>query len=252
MKTIHGIIGAVMLSVLFACQKDALPTWSGTNDIYFENSVVMDAASRQTDSLKVLFIFAPQGTKDSVLKIAVKTMGAPVAYDRTFKVSTDQSTAVPGKHYDALPDSFVMRANRVVDTIRLRLVRTPDMLTDTVSLVLQLKPNHHFTTNMTRVAIGNNTYLSTTTLRIRMTDVLSQPDLWYFAVFGKFSRKKFLLVCALTGYDPAKLANESIIADTYYLGKVTQRYLDEQAKAGNIILDDDGSVMTMGTSITGG
>lgn len=241
-----------MLYALTACQKEALKTWSGTNDIYFENSVVPDAGKRLTDSLNILFIFAPPGTTDSILKIPVKTMGAPVDHDRRFLVGTSQSTAVAGKHYDALPDSFIMRANRIVDTIRVRLRRTPDMVTDTVSLILQLRPNDYFTTNMARVSVGNNTYLNSTTFRVRMTDVLSKPNLWFSAVFGDFSRKKFLLVCQLTGYDPYKLANEVPIVDTYYLGKVTQRYLDEQAKAGNVILDDDGSVMTMGTAITGG
>ncbi|SJZ69259.1 protein of unknown function [Chitinophaga eiseniae] len=252
MKAIHCLMGVLMLYALTACQKETLKTWSGTNDIYFENSLVEDAAKRTSDSMNILFIFAPKGTTDSILKIPVRTMGTPVGYDRTFSVGTTQSNAVAGKHYDALPDSFVMRANRVVDTIRLRLRRTPDMMTDTVSLVLQLQANDYFTTNMARVAIGNNTWLSATTLRIRMTDVLSKPAFWFSAVFGSFSRKKFLLVCELTDYDPYKLANAVPIADTYYLGKVTQRYLDEQARAGNVILDDDGSVMIMGDYITGG
>ncbi|RBL89173.1 DUF4843 domain-containing protein [Chitinophaga flava] len=248
MKAIHYLLGAVVLYALAACKKDTLDTWKGTDDIYFENSIVEDAKRQKSDSIDIFFIFAPASTTDSVLRIPVKTMGAPVPYDRTFKIGLDSSTAVAGKHFDALPEAFVMRANRIVDTVQVRLHRTPDMIAETFVLMLNLKPNEYFTTYMDRFMLNNsaNSFRRCTSLRIRVNDVLSRPKTWWDYMFSTFSRKKFQLICSVTGYDPAKLAGQPPIADLSFLGKVTQRYLKDQAKAGNVIYEDDGSIMTMG------
>lgn len=253
MKKIQPILLFLPLFFLVtACEKN-IKVYDGENNIYFlhaVSSVFLGAAS--ADSLDLTFAYTP-GKTDSVLKVPVRITGSPSDKDRAFKVAiSPSSTAVAGKHYEPLPANLRMRAGRVTDTIFVRFIRTPDMLADTLSLILELQPNENFATHMTDKVVNTLTgqKQSFTKFTINVTDVLSRPKLWLDTYLGTFSRKKILLMNEVTGMPLDALNNTTTtVAQVIYWGKFTQRYLNDKKATGQTVYEDNGTEMIMGPSV---
>jgi hypothetical protein len=244
----------LLFSLVFlfsACKKTDLKVYDGDTNIYFSKAALV---SSPFDSLLVTFAFQPQIT-DSLVKVPVQITGAPSDKDRAYKVAVDasSSTAKAGVHFEALPPTFTLPAGKVADSVRVKLLRTPDMLNDTFSLVLELQPNENFQAGMVD-KIANATTgqkLSYTKFKILVTDVLSRPKLWLDTYFGTFTRKKLLLMSDLLGFPVDALNTTSTtISQVIYWAKYMQLYLNEKKAAGQTVYEDDGTTpMMMGPSV---
>lgn len=243
-KIIYYLFIAANTCMLFACEKK-IPTYSGENNIYFSNS---------SDSSKITFAYDKAEKKDSIITVRIYTTGPVSDKDRPFTLTIIDSitNAGAGVHYSILNKDFVIKAGEAFINLVFRLNRTPDMTAKTYYINMMLEPNEHFTTNYTWewVNLRNGTWKQLMFYTIRFDDVLAQPKTWLPSVFGTFSRKKLyalseffeieLPVWNITGAGGIP----AITLITY--GKVFQRYLNDEAAKGNIILDEDGTPMKMG------
>ena len=235
---------ATAVCMLFACEKK-IPTYSGENNIYFSNSA---------DSAKISFAYDKENKKDSTIQVRVYTTGPVSDADRKFKLTIIDSTtnAKPGVQYTLLNDDYVIKANQAFVNLTFKLNRLPDMISKTYYINMMLEPNENFTTNYTWewVNLKLSTWKQLMRYTIRFDDVLAQPKAWLTNSFGTFSRKKLY---ALSDFFEVELpvwnitgagGISAVLMITY--GKVFQRYLNDEAAKGNIILEEDGTPMKMG------
>lgn len=243
-KLIYNLFIAATACMLFACEKK-IPTYSGENNIYFSNTA---------DSSKITFAFDKENKKDSTILVRVYTTGPVSDVDRKFNlIIIDSSTnAKSGVQYTLLNDGYVIKAGQAFVNLAFKLNRMPDMVSKTYYINMILAPNDNFTTNYTWewVNLKNGTLKQLMMYTIRFDDVLAQPKAWLTSSFGTFSRKKLY---ALSEFFDIELpvwnvtgsgGISAVLMITY--GKVFQRYLNDEAAKGNVILDEDGTPMKMG------
>jgi hypothetical protein len=243
-KLLYHFFIATTACMLFACKK-GIPTYSGEKNIYFNNSL---------DSSKVSFAYDKENKKDSTINVRVYTTGPVSAVDREFKLTIidTSTTAVKGVHYTILNEGFVIKAGAAFVNLAFKLNRTSDMTAKSYYINMVLEPNENFTTNYTweYTNLKLKTWKQLMFYTIKIDDMLAQPKAWLTGSFGTFSRKKLY---ALSEFFDVELpvwnitgagGISAVLMITY--GKVFQRYLNDEAANGNVILDEDGTPMKMG------
>ena len=242
-KQIYFIVAILLTVTMVSCQKELI-SYQGKPDIYFNDPIAVSA-----DSIAISYGFTT--AQDSVQKVIVDVTGALSSADRPYKLEVDpSSTAVAGTHYDALPTSFFIKKNQVRDTLYIKFHRTPDMLTSTPVLVLNLVPNDNFVTEMKNKVVNATTgkTLSYIQYRILVNDIIAKPARWLDSYFGTFTRKKLFLICNYLNISPAYLNAGISVSELTAYSRVIQRYLNDQKAAGNTIYEDDGTIMAMGSA----
>jgi len=250
-KIIYSISTIMVLFTLVSCEKQ-LMTYEGKPSIYFNEAgkQLIYGSDVNTDSINISFSLV-KGT-DSIQKVILATTGAMSTADRAYRLEVDPaSTAIAGKHYDALPTAFFIKKNQIKDTIQVKIHRTADMLTNSYVLYLNLVENENFSIEMKDKVINAATgkRMSFIKYKIIISDILKKPTRWLDTYFGSFSRKKLFLICDYLNITPAYLDTSISVAEMNAFGKLMQRYLNEQKAGGNIIYDEDGTAMIMGVSV---
>lgn len=250
------IIAIVLLfcSLWMACKKE-LKTYDGLTGIYFAPAV--DTRNYAgIDSTSISFAFAKASLMDSVMKLVVRVSGEPVNRERGFKLTIDPaSTAIAGQHYEILNPGFVIPANTVADTLKIKMKRTADMLSQTFTIRLKLEANENFETPMQDRVINTATgkKLSFTTHTIWVNDIVKKPQAWLDAYLGTFSRKKLFLLAEIAEIkNIGDLDNYTLtpISKLVYYGTFMQRYLNEMKANGKTIYEENGTTeMIMGTLV---
>ncbi len=235
---------------LGSCTKE-LATYSGPNSVYFSMTVSTSDLTK-TDSSKITFAYAAASVKDTTFKLLVRTMGPLSDKDRAFRVRAvaDRSSAKAGVHYEALQETYIIPAKANSFLLPITFHRTANMLTDTVQLQLELLENENFNTKLADEIINTSTKQKVSLIRytIQVSDVLAKPKAWWDYMLGNFSRRKIIFISELAGEPLANFNDPSLltIPKQTYLGKFTQKYLNDQAAAGNVIMDENGLPMVMG------
>lgn len=243
-KLLYHFFIATAVCMLFACEK-GIPTYSGEKNVYFSNAA---------DSSKISFAYEKENKNDSTINVRVYTTGPISDVDRPFKLTIIDSstTAVSGVHYTLLNQGFVIKAGAAFVNLAFKLSRTAEMKSKSYYINMVLEPNENFTTNYTweYTNLKNKTRKQLMFYTIKIDDILSQPKAWLAGSFGTFSRKKLY---ALSEFFDVELpvwnitgagGISAVLMITY--GKVFQRYLNDEAAIGNVILDEDGTPMKMG------
>lgn len=236
-----------------SCKRESLTTYNTRDNLYF-NYALPPLFIQYADTLDLSFAYSDNSIKDTIFNLPVAVTGSPSNTDRRFSVVADPaSTAVAGTHYE-MPE-LVIHAGKVIDTLRLRLKRTPDLSSGTKRIILQLQPNEFFNTDLKYRTVGSAVIDSIDMLKfsINVSDMLSAGPYWerdYKPYFGNFSLKKVKFMNDLVGlpfdfWSTASPGNQKR-AEAIYYASVTGRYLMEQASEGNTIYDEDGTAMTMG------
>jgi hypothetical protein len=248
------ILSIVFLSFLgiTSCNRDEIDTFKGQDNIYFEYAVYgvsIQAIKTPTDSLGYSFALEKASLTEVIYKIPIRVQGKVSDVDRNVKVSIDpKSTAIEGTHFE-LPKTIKISAGKVVDTIAIKVHRTPDMKQNRYLLMLNLEENDSFKTAMksyTNQLTGKT--LNFISFKLSLDDKLTQPAGWYAAALGVFTAKKFYLMCELMDLKP-EMFNQKLgapglaIADFGYYQGFMKRYLADQKAAGNIIYEEDGKEM---------
>lgn len=248
------ILSIVFLSIfgLTSCERDEIATYEDTDNIYFSNAVYAPngISAPLTDGLDYSFGLVNPAVKQMIFKIPIRVQGKLSDIDRKIKLTVDPtSTAVEGTHF-SLPKDIVLHAGMRVDTILVTVFRTPDMKTNAFNLFLNLEENEFFTTKMQYKVTNVLTQATMSFIKYRITfdDKLTQPQGWYAPYLGVFTAKKFYLMCELMQLTPEmftqKLGSVGLtIPDVVYYQTYMKRYLADQKKSGNTILEDDGTEM---------
>jgi hypothetical protein len=252
MKNILYSLSILMLLIMVgSCKKSNLITYQGQPDIYFDDATRLPRPS-EIISDSTIVSFAYSTVTDSVSRIVIGVAGAKANYDRAYKLVVDpKSTAVSGKHYDALPTSFTIKKNQLKDTVWLKMHRTADLQTTESILILNLQANENFVTSMADKVINKTTgkTYSFITYKVYINDIVKRPSGWFDTYLGVFSRKKLFLMVDVLNVEPRFFVGQPSLGILGAYGKYMQRYLNDQKAAGKTVLEDDGTEMIMGTGV---
>lgn len=248
MKKIAYIILAALVSSLWAaCKKDTLITYNAQDEIYFNYK----EAGLNIDSTTVTFAYSGVSVKDSTFKIPLAVTGVAKDHDRTYIVTVDKSsTAISGQHY-TLPSTFILRANRLIDSLPVKLLRSSDLQSQTVRVTLNLQESADLKTDMKTINA-----VSAISFKLNLNDILGPGQYWnsMTSYFGTFSVKKIRLINQVAGM-PLNYYISTWLRDTQSSAKLalyaitTARYLSDQKALGNTVYEDDGvTPMTMGVA----
>lgn len=247
------ILSIIFLSLfgLTSCDKEEIQPYNDTDNIYFSRSIVpLYSNGPLIDSTGFSFGLDNAAITERIFPIAIRVQGKVSNVDRQIKLTVDpSSTAVLGTHFK-FPENMVMRAGKEIDTIFLKVLRTPDMKTKDFTAVLNLEENEFFTTKMqsrvTNVLTGKT--ISFIRFKLSFNDKLSTPLGWITANFGVFTAKKFFLMCDLMSLEP-EMFNQApggtglSIPDYQYYQNFMKRYLADQKASGNTIYEENGNEM---------
>lgn len=237
--------------VLAACSNDTIDTYQGNDNVYYTWSVEGLYVNRlyvYPDSLGFTFAYKEAAVTDSIFKLPVTVQGQVLDRDRTLKVSVNpQSTAKEGVHFD-LPESIKFGANLTTDSIPITFHRTPEMKSETFTLVLDLEENEDFRIEMKDKLEDEFTgeMRSYTSFKLSVNDILKQPTFWHEGFLGVFTKKKLFLISELLGIPTDHYNNIVPYSDLQFHAQFMKRYLNDKKAAGETVYEDDGTEMTMG------
>lgn len=226
-KRLYKLMGlAVCLPVflLAGCEKDP-QGYSGTDYVYFGKDMTKDS---------VVYCFGLAGRLDKdTLGIEVRASGDVAGYDREYVVKASaNSTAKEGEDFVVL--NRVFRGGRVADTMWIAVNNSAKLRTGSVFLQLELVANEQFELCFPKQN-GAKVYL---------TDVVVRPDWWdgkqESEGLGTYSEKKyrlFLQVCLVQDFGNMEYAERRDAMLRF------RKYLEDEAKKGNVIPDEDGQPM---------
>lgn len=244
---------AMVAGLLSGCSKE-LKTFDGAPQVYFLYASQPKESFNDIllDSTIITFAYAPASIRDSVIIVPVKATGIPMSTDRSYMLKVnDSSTAQAGKHYEVIQSDFSISAGKLLDTLYIKLKRTPEMLTESFNIYLELHANENFGVDLLKklTAAGGNKTVNTIRHRVMVNDILRRPMYWIDGYLGTFSRKKLYLMSEMLLIPIDRLNNTVTVAEVQYFGKFMQRYLNEQKAAGSPIKEEDGTDMIMGPSV---
>jgi hypothetical protein len=247
---------AGLYCILPCCKKEKLLTYDTANSIYFDYQT--NAGSVRTDSINLTFAYSSASVVDSNVMIPVHVTGGPFKADRVYSVQADpSSTAKAGTHY-TLPDKLVLPSGSLRDSFPIKFIRTADMQSNTLELILHLVPSRDFSTNIQWLDASTD-YISGdsvngVTIKIYVSDILQAGPYWtnvFAAYFGNFSVKKMQVLNQISGmplnWPLLGLYDLNFGAKTALYAIETSRYLNDQHAAGQTVYEADGvTPMTMG------
>ncbi len=133
-KFINFIIVGLVASLLVACEKSEIKTFSSDSSVNFE--YFQGRGSNLTKTSIYSFLTNPTG--EYIQKIPVIIAGAPVDYDRKFAVEivNDETTTAKVGQYEVVKS--VIRANHVLDTLQIKLLSSDELNDKTVSIKIRI------------------------------------------------------------------------------------------------------------------
>lgn len=251
-RSIYILVLALIAVCTAACKKETLLTYNAQDNIYFNYK----EGGQNIDSTTITFAYSVVAVKDSIFKMPFAVTGSASNHDRTYTVTIDKSsTAIAGQHYIA-PTTFVLHANRLTDTMFIKVLRSADLQNQTVRLKLNLLPSADFHTDIKSVITVLSTTINTLSFKLDIADILGPGKYWSSMTpyFGTFSIKKVRLINQVAGmplnyYISAWLYDLQGSARLALYAITTARYLSDQKALGHTIYEDDGvTPMQMGAA----
>ena len=217
----------VITALLFTgCKKEDIPIYTTHNYIQF---------GEEKDSVTISFPWYPG--EDYLYPMEVVITGQSESTDKIYRLEVDKeaSTALEGTHFE-MQSSYTFRSGFYSDTCLIRLIKTEDLKKDEKRLVIRISEESELLPGQYNK-----------TLRIiRINDKMTQPSWWnsMFSMFymGNYSEKKMRLFIRETGV--TDLSDASDDEKRFYAVKF-KYWLDEQAKAGYPVEEDNGDLMTV-------
>ncbi|MDR0559222.1 MAG: DUF4843 domain-containing protein [Prevotellaceae bacterium] len=265
-----------LISLFYSCEHEALPTYSGEDQIYFAYADDSQLVNVREDSTIVKFGYDPVIKNDSTISIEVKVMGSVVDYDRPVKfiLVDSTSTAKLGVDIELLADSSFVPAGKITGKIYVKVFNIPENLNDTALLAsLRLVENQHFKADYDKTRdsnINSTEKIVSTQYRVWFDNGSEIPNFWAHAqyrqafnmIFGPYSRAKFALMCQIlpgctreyfTYENPATVA--TVFSSRFPMGLLAgwamglNAYLNAyKEEHGEPLLDENGNEIKSGTT----
>ncbi len=257
MKKIFFPIFALLL-LCWAC-KEEIDAYEGESGIYFSSQNIM------LDT-----IFVPWGLQESEVTEQVYTLnvclfGQVKPYDRKFsvRVSTDANdslAAEEGVDFRALDEEYVMPANQAEASIKITLLRRPDLDKKARRFTVHLQENEELKFLYSReMSLDSTEWVGDVKVRrldlqrtIYMDERFQVPNWWPIcgnSYFGTYSSKKMILICDVMNISRtdfvAPFSVDNRITDGYlkFVGRYMHRWLQENPQT-----EEDGTPMEMGSA----
>lgn len=251
MKKLLNVLPIAAATLLGSCEKSPLTQYETGNTVYFTRA----RATAETNAVdSVFFSFFYEKADTVMIGIPVSVAGTVQPFDRSYSLEIDP-TSQPMIGKEIILGEQRIRANRLNDTLFVKLARTERLKNTLMLLKMKLVPNEHFETNFPDRQLSSVARkVPFHSFRIFMNDFASRPDRWLDAYLGVFSGKKAQMMTDMFGFDfehdwvppygPTSQVNY-VLAGAYAM----QRYLNEMEAAGTPVLEADGSKMIMGTYV---
>lgn len=244
MKNITFIL-LLTLTLTWSCKPDNLHPYQGENAIKFAHS--------ETGQDSVLRTFRSTAANELIISQVIEITGEITDYARPYKlvVDAERSSAVSGKDFEVLLDTFSIAPHANKDTVTLKLRKTPALNDRELSIVLQLLPNEHFKLLHDTYRV-NDREVRFDRYRINFSNHYIIGPNWDTSILGKFSQKKLRLLQEITQLDLLKFYVLWGYYPSHYLSfaRTFSAYLRNQKAAGNIIYDEENNEeMQMGSNI---
>ncbi|QKJ32808.1 DUF4843 domain-containing protein [Mucilaginibacter mali] len=265
MKKISFYICLCTLLVASACKQETIGTYNNDNS---KTAIYFAEAKSVSNQKFVSFGYSKTTVADSVVTFIVRQIGEPVNHDRVYNLTiADSSGLKKGTDYQILNTALAIKAGKVADTLKIKLLRNPAMRAAARSLYMDLKPNENFTNDYLSYNTTTNGVVSTnyyTRMALKADDIAGPPPFWTvgssyysytFGYLGAFSMLKFQLLITTYNLD----VNE-LIVPTWFTANGNyvrlggwadglKSYLTRMAAAGTPVYEADGvTLMTMGVN----
>lgn len=251
------IIGFLLL--FCACKKASLDTYSGTNSIYFPKS-------EQETKTYFSYGYLSAYIQDTVIKFPVIATGAAVGYDRPYSlVVVDSTTMVKDRDYEFVNKEFVIKANKLTDTVKILVHRSTAMRQKQMQLSCSLVANEAFSTQVSYQNIGTGSAAYKryyTHFDLYADDIAGTPWFWdknknksiafIIGYLGEYSTKKLQFMIGRYDLDPKEITKDGYNPSSLSVvawGMGMQAYLYEMSIKGTPILEEDGTPMKMGINV---
>jgi len=236
--------------ILSSCKTSELDTFSAKESIYFMNAMQKIRYIDPTDSVTISFGYLPAEQTDSISLIDIAVTGTRVPKERSFILEVDpQSKAKQGVHFEFVNNRFILPADSLHIAIPVKLNRVEEMKSTNFDLILRLKENENFNTDIPYYNITSKK-LDMIKRRIYINDILVPPITWLSAYLGDFSKKKLLLMADLlniSNLNDLNDLNKTSISKLVFYANYMQRYLNEmEAKDMTVYEADEKTPMIMG------
>lgn len=275
-KLIIFSLALISLVSSWSCKKEIMG-YQGKEGVYFS------VRFGTTALLAPSWPYVPYSSVDFV-RIAKDVVEFPVSvtitgpvkdYDRVFslEVNPDSTTAILGKHYEALQRDWIVPAKASTINVKVKLKRTADLQTSPVTLGLKLVATKDFELAFPEwdaipglesgvVVKKFNAGMHT----LRINDIMVQPAVWpgslqpgnrESGLFGVFTRRKmeFLIQNLGLKYEDFASTDTMPMARSILVASDASLILIERLNAKNPVLEEDGRLMFIGsvpwTSIIG-
>jgi len=263
--------------LLFSCEYETLPTYSGVDQIYFANYDVPSGNTSVTNGRIVKFGYDDVIKADSTITILVKVMGSITDFPRSvdFILDETKSSAKLGRDIELLHERSLVPAGVNTGRIVVKLKNT-EALDDTLLVAtLRLVENEFFKTDYIRTPskyVNEHFKFESTEYLVLFDNAFEMPNLWAHpthgaqitTAFGKYSRKKFELMCQVLpgcsrayftykeGENPQTVFNSRFpIGVISAWARALHNYLLEYyEKNGEWLLDENGEVIESGSAFT--
>ena len=169
MKKLTNILSLCISLVLFtACNEEDYKVYDTTQT---DNIFLSYLNDKGEADYTITFNFGFDIANEHIVEIPVTLMGMPSSKDRTIgiKAVADSTDMVEGTHY--VIDRALLRAGRIDDTIRVKLLRPDDekFRTEALRLYIEILPNEDLT-------VTGQKYFTIMSSDIR---VANRPEWWY-------------------------------------------------------------------------
>ena len=253
--TLYIIILLGIIGLTSSCEKE-VETYHWADCVHFE--VKQDGAL--CDTSRYSFAYEETEMTDMPVTIHIQLTGEIKSYDRKIDLEILNANPEYENYFSLNPDTCYIRKGENALDLTVILHRRPDMTEKEQTLNLIINENEFFkTTNKAWITdVVNNRSVNLLQHTIVSSDILTRPITWYENdnYFGKWSTKKFLLICEETGFKRQDFQDETYMGSgrKNYIKDFMNRYFQEY-KATHIndpealkrIQEEDGTYMQMGS-----
>lgn len=212
---------------LMACQKDKIPFYEDAHHIYMKR---VDGTYR----IDYSFVYS-RGADYAILNLPVTYTGRLYKENVTYGVETvaDSTTALSGEYEFAAVQEF--RAERYVDTLKVRINNVERLKDVNARLVLRLVSSEGFTASLR----------DSSCMEIYFTNKIARPDWWNKDVvdfyLGTYSDKKLTEFIKIYSGNFGDLSED----DKLYYAREFKYELDRLAADNKPVFEDNGERMTV-------
>lgn len=253
MKRIYYIIAGILLCG--GCEKD-IDIFQWPDGVHFE----VKQQGVLCDTSEYTFAFEEAEVTEMIAPVRIQLTGQIAGYDRKINVQVmaeDKNPAGDSPYLFHTDTCYIRKGRNFLDLL-ITLKRDSDVQKKKYALRLKLVENEWFkTTNrewITDEVNGKSVDLIHHTILV--SDILTRPLAWYDDYLGKWSVRKFLLICEQTGFKRKDFQDQSYMGSgrLNYIREFMNRYFSAYKEAHKNdpealkkIQEDDGTFMQMGS-----